>query len=453
MNVKSLSHTTIERDEEEIDNLYVNDKFYINHDEQKENVNDRLYMIKTDINEITKYVKQYATDDKKKKENLTLRLILESNEDLSTLLIDIYKIGYIPNVYFNRYVYKLTLQFDNILVSVENPDIYTQTEHIIHVANTKEYEAFQKADFKLNKEIMKDEYLSTYHQTTVLDIEDKYTISSDCGLLETIVDKDNSIKERQPDLYIVNVKKSKRLVNGLSPIKDIIYCRQKLLLYKQYFKFKQLGYTPVAIKTDCMYYRHSQKIPIQNQLRNNFDFTENKIGAFKKETDEKNIERLKFQSLLKVDCNERIEVRDFQTIEPKIFKDEYDKKAINKYIMDNKVVMLRGVFPGVGKTDTVLNLGLKTLFVLPENTLARDIKKQGHDAITINKLFGLDANDKSIKSSKFDISEYQCICFDEIAKHNIDRLIRISNFIEDNQDKIIIGSGDDTNQIKPISYK
>eukprot|EP01038_Epipyxis_sp_PR26KG_P016015 gene16015-21738_t len=90
-NVKSLQQTTVERDEEEIDNLYVNDKFYINHDEQKENVNDRLHMIKTDINEITNYVKQYATDDKKKKENITLRLILKSNDDLSTLLIDIYK--------------------------------------------------------------------------------------------------------------------------------------------------------------------------------------------------------------------------------------------------------------------------------------------------------------------------------------------------------------------------
>jgi hypothetical protein len=621
-NVKSLQQT-VERDEEEIDNLYVNDKFYIN-TETEEVVNEKLHSIKNnDIEEITKYVKLYATEDKKK-EKINLRLITHYNNDLSTMLIEMFSNGYTPNVYFRSYVYRITLQFDNIFVSVENPDISTQSEHIIQINNTEEYKEFQLANAKLIKDIIKDEYLSTYHES-VIDIEDKYTIASDCGLLET-VDKDDNIRgmdmqkcysyhlsninkvpiftyfdvykkyndepiedytyyiiklyatklkseilfrekysrtygfvlkevkfkydilyyrtpskiidvdfktpiddiynnkklkmehkkyivnkltgnlekkenskslskcfsnfndanyhtilysgktipvyrestekdmkgltnmqalkwlmERQPDLYIVNVEKTKRLVNGLSPIKDIIYCRQKLVLYHQYFKFRQLGYIPVGIKTDCMYYKSLQKIPIQKQLKSNYDFTKDKIGAFKKETDEKNIEKIKFYKLLKVDYNELIEFKDFEKVEPKIFDDEYDKEAINKYILDSKVVMLKGLYPGVGKTHTVLNLGLKTLFVLPENTLARDIKKQGHDAITINKLFGLDANDKNLKNCKFDVSEYKCICFDEIAKHNIDRLIRISKFIEENKDKIIIGSGD-TNQIKPISY-
>jgi hypothetical protein len=51
----------------------------------------------------------------------------------------------------------------------------------------------------------------------------------------------------------------------------------------------------------------------------------------------------------------------------------------------------------------------------------------------------------------FDLSQYQAVCFDEIAKHSPDRLKRISNFIISNTNLLIFGAGD-YRQIAPISY-
>ena len=52
---------------------------------------------------------------------------------------------------------------------------------------------------------------------------------------------------------------------------------------------------------------------------------------------------------------------------------------------------------------------------------------------------------------EFEIDECDIICFDEIAKHSIDRLKRISEFMRANPDKWIIGA-DDCNQINPIGF-
>ena len=115
--------------------------------------------------------------------------------------------------------------------------------------------------------------------------------------------------------------------------------------------------------------------------------------------------------------------------------------------------MLKGKFPGVGKTQAIKNFGKKTLFILPENTLCRDIKIEGYDSITFHKCFQLYADDQELKiRKKTNITDdYEAICFDEIAKHSPEHLKRIAQFIEQNPHKYIFGAGD-YKQIKPINY-
>ena len=68
-------------------------------------------------------------------------------------------------------------------------------------------------------------------------------------------------------------------------------------------------------------------------------------------------------------------------------------------------------------------------------------------------MFGLYADDIELKNKakKINLSDYEAVCFDEIAKHSPDRLKRIAQFIVNNPDKYIFGAGD-YKQIKPINY-
>ena len=76
--------------------------------------------------------------------------------------------------------------------------------------------------------------------------------------------------------------------------------------------------------------------------------------------------------------------------------------------------MIKGLFPGVGKTTSVINFkGHRLLFVTPFNKLAQQTRVKGHDAITLNMLLGFFGDGKDyVKFSQYDISKYDCICFD-----------------------------------------
>jgi hypothetical protein len=118
--------------------------------------------------------------------------------------------------------------------------------------------------------------------------------------------------------------------------------------------------------------------------------------------------------------------------------------------------MIKSLFPGSGKSQSIKNLGLKTLFILPENKLAQDVLNEKNDninAITFSKLFGLYANDIELEKHKeFDLTNYEAIFFDEICKHSPERLKRIANFIINNPKLLVFGGGD-YKQIAPINYE
>ena len=245
--------------------------------------------------------------------------------------------------------------------------------------------------------------------------------------------------------YLLNVDKEERLINGFTPIKDIIYCMQKIKIMEMYNKLIRLKLKVVGIKTDCVFYEGNNDI-----VEDNFDLS-NKVGNYK-------IEYGKYTMDVKlfVKENKLIDFIDFNNLQIKTFEDEYNTKDINEYLIQNKRVMIKSLYPGSGKSQSIKNLGLKTLFVLPENKNAQDIlneKNKNVNAITFSKLFGLYADDIELEKRKlYDISEYEAIFFDEICKHSPDRLKRIANFIINNPKLLIFGGGD-YKQIAPINFE
>jgi hypothetical protein len=212
---------------------------------------------------------------------------------------------------------------------------------------------------------------------------------------------------------------------------------QKLKILEPFNKLIKLKFKVVGIKTDCIFYQGKNEI-----IRENFDLS-NKIGNFKIETEKYMIDSKLF-------------IEDFDNIKIKTFDDEYNIEPINKYLIENKRVMIKNLYPGSGKSQSIKNLRLKTLFILHENKLAQDILNEKNDninAITFSKLFGLYADDIELERRKeFDLSGYEAICFDEIAKHSPDRLKRIANFIIKHPKLLVFGSGD-YRQIAPINYE
>ena len=90
------------------------------------------------------------------------------------------------------------------------------------------------------------------------------------------------ITTKKEKLYIVNVYKRERLINGFQPIKDIIYLKHSLKMYNTNNKLKELDIEVRAIKTDCLLVNRTHF----NDLKFFFDIND-KIGGFKIELDKK----------------------------------------------------------------------------------------------------------------------------------------------------------------------
>ena len=254
----------------------------------------------------------------------------------------------------------------------------------------------------------------------------------------------SSEKDNNERVYIVNVKADKRLVNGMSPVKDMIYQLQRLKMYFLYINLKLAGAAILGARTDCLYYRHGRDIKKYVKLSDD----EKAIGAFK-------IETHKFLPDTQISFleNELIDIKDFTKPDIKIFADERDTKTINAFINMTRNVLICGEYAGVGKTEIVKRLKAKSpLFVCPYNKLCQTLRKDKFEAITFNKLLGLYGCDQEVKTMKrYDISKHDVIAFDEIFLYDPRRLARINQLIEANPDKIFIGMGDN-NQCPAIGY-
>jgi len=232
-------------------------------------------------------------------------------------------------------------------------------------------------------------------------------------------------------LYVVKVSEEKELIEGFKPIKDIIYCNQRLKMLKLYEQLILNNIKVYGIRTDCFYIETGKT---QKDMKNiNFGSS---IGQYKHERG-----KMIPDNLLKMKENEIITFQDFNCANIKTFKDEWNTKKINNYLNKHKNVFIEGDYPGVGKTQICKNYDKKALFVCPYNKLCQNMRKDNLESMTYSKAFGLYADDKEI-ANKISLDEYKTVIFDEAFLYSPDRLKRLADMIYSHPDIHFIGTGD-----------
>ena len=128
--------------------------------------------------------------------------------------------------------------------------------------------------------------------------------------------------------------------------------------------------------------------------------------------------------------------------------DEYDTDKIIEIVEQNNPIMIRGLFPGTGKSyicQKMVDKDYKVIFVTPTNKLLQAFEGE---AMTVNRFFGINYGDAKLEP--FDFSTFDVVVFDEIYFSNLSIYWRIKQFAEQNKDnKIIIATGD-TKQLRPV---
>jgi hypothetical protein len=131
------------------ENIKVSNKYYIN-DNEESTVNKFKFILSNGLKDIISYVKTFNNrksvfnEISKDKINSVIKLLFISNDDINDLLIEIVNNKYIPKVFYNNYVYKIDLKFDNLFISIESIDISTQSEPCININSIEEHDIFLK---------------------------------------------------------------------------------------------------------------------------------------------------------------------------------------------------------------------------------------------------------------------------------------------------------------------
>lgn len=244
--------------------------------------------------------------------------------------------------------------------------------------------------------------------------------------------------------FLVNVFNKKNLCNGLYPIKDIIYLKQRCKLLNLYIKLKEQKINVYGFKTDCVFIDKNLPSKILKNINVQFD---SKIGHHKYETN-----KYLPSAELSLELNELIDIQDLTKPEIQMFKDERNKETMNKYLVSKSNVLIKGEYPGVGKSTLCKNYDENALFILPYNKLCQNIKQEGFQAITYSKAFGLYANDIELKTLKeMDLSDYKTVVFDECLLYTPDRLKRLDILIRKYPNIKFMATGD-TDQRNPVGF-
>ena len=129
---------------------------------------------------------------------------------------------------------------------------------------------------------------------------------------------------------------------------------------------------------------------------------------------------------------------------------------MNQIFDNHNRILLKGKYPGVGKSTAIIGYKYKDnhkiLFVTPFNKLAQQTRIKGCDAITMNMLLGYYGDGQEyIKTVQYDVSGYDCICFDEILINPPHILHKIDTFMNKHADKKFLATGD-VDQLQPIDF-
>jgi hypothetical protein len=245
-------------------------------------------------------------------------------------------------------------------------------------------------------------------------------------------------------IYTATHQKDRELVDGFLPVKEMIYDIQRLELYKLYSKCKQNGIEVYGIKTDCVLVKRSDQLELIRVFGRRIN---SKIGGLKIEHDKK----LFGDRLIMIE-NEKQSFPQTKVTTLEV-KNEYDKEELGNLNQTHNRILYLAKDAGCGKS-TASCCGVQKddiIFVSPFNAQCIELKKDGYDAITINKFFGRGIGDINLGKS-YDWSSKKLIIFDEILLNNIHILNMIRNFVEKHSEEITIIANGDANQLKPINF-
>ena len=245
-----------------------------------------------------------------------------------------------------------------------------------------------------------------------------------------------------PKIHILVVEKREQLIEGYKYIKEMIYNLMSMFMFDLLTKVLSCGIVPKGIKTDAILVSESFE-----ELQKHFTFNPHEIGGLKFETGKSCADHQLGQAI-----NEPFDI--CQTKVNEIYmKNEFDKNEFKKVFDNSDRTMVKGLFPGVGKTTSITSYeNHKILFVTPFNKLAQQTRVKGHDAITLNMLLGFFGDGQQyVKFSQYDTSKYDCICFDEILINSPDILQKVDIFMKQNPKKKFFATGD-VDQLQPINF-
>ena len=240
--------------------------------------------------------------------------------------------------------------------------------------------------------------------------------------------------------YILNLSDKAKLKNGFRYIKELLLQQHKMTMNEAYYKLRDNGIYIHSVKTDAFVIDTSDVEKAQDLL--NFH---NDIGGWRVSISDDDI--ILPTTIYDIVQNEKVEIPTYQHKDIEI-KNEYDTDNIIEVIKENNPMMIRGVFPGTGKSyicQKMVDKGFRVMFVCPTNRLLQEFEG---DALTLNKFFGISFGD--VKLEPFDYSGYDAIVFDEIYFSSLSTYWRIKQFVEENKNKKIILATGDTKQLKPI---
>jgi len=245
-------------------------------------------------------------------------------------------------------------------------------------------------------------------------------------------------------IHILVIDKKETLVNGFRYIKELIYNNMSMFMFSLFNRVVAAGIIPKGIKTDAILVSETQ-----SELEKHFSFNANEIGGIKFETNKTCVNNPVVQ---KSNFSFNIPQLKVNHIE---IQNEYDTNEFKQVFDKHNRVLLQGLYPGVGKSTAISNYtGHSILFVTPFNKLAQQTRVKGAaDAITINMLLGIYGDGHEyVKITPYDVSKYDCICFDEILINPPKILQKIDIFMNKYTDKKFFATGD-VDQLQPIDFQ
>ena len=277
------------------------------------------------------------------------------------------------------------------------------------------------------------------HKITEMECRNETTYEGD-------IENDNfsmqiqTTEEEGLEYYLVNVSDKATLNNGFIYIKELLLQDHNFKMCQDYNKLRKNSIIAVSVKTDAFVIKSEDVEKAKEVL-------EMKAGIGEWRTNKEGEEVKLPSETYQRKKNELDKIPVYKNTAIKI-KDEYDTKNIIEKVISAKHVMIRAKYAGSGKSyicEKMARMGMNVLFVCPTNKL---VQKYGKEAVTVNKFFAIAVGDEKLE--KFDYSGYDVIVFDEIYFNGLRVLNRIREFVENNQDKIIVATGDGK-QLKPVS--